>query len=194
MKDVHYCLMLLTNEFPTNTVIEKALEPYNSETWWRKYEETNDDSNRPLFTWDWWQVGGRYNGVLKLKMDREDETNDYRWMFFAREPRAGRLYRSYLLERMCELEKPIFGEDQYLRSMGAREGYIYVDGGKIADMLNFADEYTSCCYAIDQDGNAYAREYWNGSSWVDDPVFEDKIKAVCENKADGYVVFIDLHD
>ena len=110
------------------------------------------------------------------------------------EPRVGRLYRSYLLETVQKPNRPVFIEDDYLGSMGARDGYIYVDGGKIADMLNFSDEYSKCFCAIDSDGKAYAREYWDGNSWIDDPEFEDKIKVICENKTDGYVVFIDIHD
>ena len=191
---MHYCLMLLTNDFPTDAVIEKALEPYNSETWWKKYDETKDDSDHPLFTWDYWQVGGRYNGKLKLRYDHNDDSSEYRWMFMALEPRVGRLYRSYLLETVHKLNRPIFIEDDYLNSVGARDGYVYVDGGKIADMLNFADEYSRCYCAIDADGSAYARERWDGNNWIDDTEFEDKIKAVCENKTDGYVVFIDIHD
>ena len=191
---MHYCLMLLTNEFPSDAVIEKALEPYNSEKWWEKYEKTGDGSGRPLITWDYWQVGGRYNGALKLKHDPQDDNSEYRWMFLAFEPRVGRLYRSYLLETLRERNRTVFVEDDYLNSMGAREGYIYVDGGKIADMLNFSDEYLNCYCVIDTDGNAYARDHWDGNNWINDTEFEDKIKAICENKTDGYVVFIDLHD
>lgn len=191
---MHYCLMLLTNEFPSDTVIEKALEPYNEEKWYEKYEKTNDESDRPLFTWDYWQIGGRYNGKLKLKVDFNDDKSEYHWMFMAKEPRAGRLFRSFLLETMSELKKPIFFEDDYLTSMGAREGYLFVDGGRIADMLNFAEEYSRCFCAIDSDGSAYAREHLDGNNWINDTEFDDKIKAICENRTDGYVVFIDIHD
>ena len=191
---MHYCLMLLTNDFPTDRVIEKALEPYDENKWYAKFEETNDESDRPLFTWDYWQIGGRYNGKLKLKHDSHDDTSEYKWMFISMEPRAGRLYRSFLIETLAKTNKPIFFEDDYLNSIGARDGYIYVDGGKIADMLNFGEEYLRCFCAIDADGNAYAREHWDGNNWVDDAEFEDKIKAICENRTDGYVVFIDIHD
>lgn len=191
---MHYCLMLLRNEFPTDSVIEKALEPYSEEKWYETPDDSRDESKRPLFLWDYWQIGGRYNGKLKLKCDIEDDSSEYRWRLMAKEPRAGRLFRSYLLETMRQLKKPIFFEDDYLASMGARDGFVIVDGGKIADMLNFADEYRRCFCAIDPDGNAYARESWDGNKWIDDPAFEDKIKSVCENKTDGYVVFIDIHN
>ena len=191
---MHYCLMVLTNDFPSDAVIEKALKPYNGEMWYKKYEKTKDDSSHPLFTWDWWEIGGRYNGKLKLKYDHNDTESEYRWMFMASEPRPGRLFRSCLLEELYEKKRPVFFEDEYYNSMGARDGYIYVDGGKIADMLNFREEYSRCYCAIDSDGTAYAREHWDGKNWIDDPMFDDKIKAVCENRTDGYVVFIDLHD
>lgn len=61
-------------------------------------------------------------------------------------------------------------------------------------MLNFSDVYLRCYCAIDADGNAYARDYWDGKNWINDPGFEDKIKTICKNKTDGYVVFLDLHD
>lgn len=191
---MHYCLMLLTNEFPSDSVIEKALEPYNEEKWYDTQEDSVDESKRPLFTWDYWRVGGRYNGKLKLKYDGNDDSSEYRWMFLAKEPRAGRLFRSFLLETMRTLKKPIFFEDDFLGSIGARDGFVIVDGGRIADMLNFSDVYLKCYCAIDPDGNAYAREHWNGNNWIDDPTFEDKVKAVCENRTEGFVVFIDIHD
>lgn len=191
---MHYCLMFLSNEFPTDAVIEKALKPFNSEDFWALHED-DENCERPVFTWDWWQVGGRYNGRLKLKFDLNDETSEYRWMFMAREPRTKRLFRSYLLEAFMDSKKsPFFFEDDYLPSMGTRDGYLYVDGGKIADLLNFKEECTGCFCFLDTDGNAYARETWNGDKWIKDAAFEDKVKAACENKTDGYVTFIDIHD
>ena len=191
---MHYCLMFLSNEFPTDAVIEKALKPFNSEDFWALHED-DENCERPVFTWDWWQVGGRYNGRLKLKFDLNDETSEYRWMFMAREPRTKRLFRSYLLEAFMDSKKsPFFFEDDYLSSMGTRDGYLYIDGGKITDLLNFKEECTKCFCYLDTDGNAYARRTWSNHEWVEDAAFEDKVKAACENKTDGYVTIIDLHD
>jgi len=191
---MHYCLMFLSNEFPTDAVIEKALKPFNSEDFWALHED-DENCEQPVFTWDWWQVGGRYNGKLKLKYDPDDDTSEYRWMFVAKQPRTKRLFRSYLLEAFMETKMaPFFREDDYIASMGTRDGYLYVDGGKIADMLNFKEECTKCFCYLDTDGNAYACRTWSNHKWVEDTSFKDKVKSACENRTDGYVVFIDIHD
>ena len=192
---MHYCLMFLSKDFPTDDVINAALKPFSDDVVYKDADEDGTNIVYPAFTWDWWQVGGRYNGKLKLKYDLNDDTSEYRWMFTAREPRIKRLFRSYLLEAFMETKKsPFFFEDDYLSSMGARDGYLYVDGGKIVDMLNFKEECTKCFCYLDTDGNAYARRTWSNHEWVEDAAFEDKVKAACENRTDGYVTIIDLHD
>lgn len=186
---MHYCLMILTNEFPNDDVISKILEPYNCE---KIFDE--ESAKEHVFAWDYWKVGGRYKGKLKLKFDPNDDSSEYRWMFLAKEPRAGRLFRSLALENVNKLmTKAVWGEDDFYFSMGARDGYIYVDGGKISDMLNFQDECLECYCAIDTEGNVYGRKHWNGSDFIKDDAFEDKIKAVCENMTDGFVTFVDIH-
>lgn len=192
---MHYCLMFLSDKFPTDDVINAALKPFSDEVVYKDADEDGTNVIHPVFTWDWWQVGGRYNGRLKLKYDQNDDTSEYRWMFTSKEPRTNRLFRSYLLESFMKAKgSPFFFEDDYFASMGARDRYLYVDGGKISDMLNFMEECTGCFCYLDTNGNAYARETWNNHEWVKDAAFEDKVKAACENKTDGYVTIIDLHD
>lgn len=193
---MHYCLMFLSKDFPTDAVINAAMKPFSDDVVYKDADEEGTNIVYPAFTWDWWQVGGRYNGKLKLKYDPNDDTSEYRWMFVSKQTRVKRLFRSYLLEDLMGAKKPpFFWEDEYIASMGTRDGYLYVDGGKIADMLNFKEECTRCFCYLDTDGNAYAREIWNDNhKWVEDAEFEDKVKVACEGKTDGYVVFIDIHD
>ena len=179
---MHYCCLVITKEFPTDTVLEKALKPFNKET----------AENYPAFTWDWYQVGGRYNGSLKLKIDDTDEK--YRWNFYTKPYRNGRLFRSYLLTKMEEFSKGSFmySEEDYFRSMGSRENFLFIDGGYIPDLLNF--ESVECFCYLDKDGNAYSRERWTGDNFEKNDKFDEQLKAVKDNSKDCYACIVDLHD
>ena len=149
---MHYCTLLITKEFPSDEVILNIMSPYD--------ESRDDDGDRtgdyPIFQWDWYQVGGRFNGSLKLKVDKDDEK--YEWKYIIREDRNKRLFHSYLLTKMKDFAKSniLYAEEDYFKTMGLRDGFLYVDGAKISDLLNF-DE-VECCICIDKDGNAIARE------------------------------------
>ena len=186
---MHYCLLMLTKSCPSDEMIDEILKPYNSDDCWKAREE-NPDFEMPKFTWDWWQVGGRYNGKLKLKFDANSK-DGYRWAFLALEPRTGRLFRSYLLEHMMSKER-IFREDDYFCSMGARDGYIYVDGAPIADLIDF--DAASCFCFLDVDGTAYARKTWDGDELIKDPSFDETVTEICKNRTDCFATVIDIHD
>lgn len=189
---MHYCLLMLTKTLPTDNDIDEILKPFNSEAFWR-LEETNPGIERPKFTWDWWQVGGRYNGKFKLKFEPSMDLNTkYQWGFHARTPRTGRLFRSQLLEALLGKKKlmPYYEEDFFL-SMGGRDGYLYVDGAPIADMIDFNPE---CFCFLDVDGTAYARDTWNGKKWITDESFDDTVKKICADRLDCFATIIDLHD
>ena len=70
---MHYCVLLITKELPSESKIEKILQPYNHED--IKYDEETGEllTPLPIFTYDWFQIGGRYTGSLKLKIDKNDE-------------------------------------------------------------------------------------------------------------------------
>lgn len=182
---MHYCLMFLSKKLPTDGDIETALQPYRSEDYYSK-ADAGVSVEKPLFTWDWWQLGGRYAGRLKLRVDPHDQESEYQWMFYAKKPRAGRLFRSQLIERfLANQALRLFAEDELFLSMGWRDGYVYVDGAKIADLLNFEEQCTGCYIVLCDDGTAMVR---------DNEGFDDAVKALCEAKRDGYVTFIDIHD
>lgn len=64
---MHYCLLLITREMPSENRISEILKPYDEEN--LECDETGEIISFPIFTYDWWEIGGRYSGKLKLKID-----------------------------------------------------------------------------------------------------------------------------
>jgi hypothetical protein len=194
--NMHYCVLLITKNFPYESEIAEIMQPYN-------YENVafDEDGNRltplPVFTWDWYQIGGRYNGKLKLKIDKDDES--YNWGYYDRDGRNERLFYSYLLTKMksfAEKGGPLwmYSEEDYFNSMGCRDGFLYVDGARIDDLLNFESEIENCYACIDSDGNAIARESWDGTMWVIDEQFNEKLEVIKQNSKGMFVTVLDIHD
>lgn len=182
---MHYCCEIVTKEFPTDLVIAHILSPFE----WGSHK---DDEPRPVFTWDWWQVGGRYSGRLKLKIDEKDEK--YRWEYYATVPRAGRLFRSKLLEAINMWSTKAYTlrrEEDFFNELGARDGYIRVDGARIGDLIDFEKDCDDCCCLVDVDGKAYARAHYE-----EDSEFDQTVQNIFANgnRDDCYVVIVDLHD
>lgn len=186
---MHYCCLIVTKEYPTDDVLNKVLQPFNDDV---VYE--NEDKERPPFTWDWWQIGGRYNGRIKLNVtDNEDK---YNWGFYAPSPRSKRLFRSHLLDEMRKFagkaNYPFFTEEDYFMSMGFKDGFIYVDGASADDITNL--ESLECYCFVDDNGAAYARESWDGGAWVKHEDFDEKLEEIKKNAKGKYVCIVDLHD
>ena len=190
----HYCGLIITTTFPTDEVLGKILEPYNEDRFYEQLDEGKDPV-RPCFLWDYWQVGGRYAGNFKLSTDDKEK---YGWDFYLREPRTGRLFRSFLLENMkryVETSTGIFRlwrEEDYFSSMGYRDGYLYVDGAEICDIKNYSE--TECFLFIDQNGNARARECWDGEEWKNNFSFDEELKQALENSTDCFGCIVDFHN
>ena len=192
---MHYCALLITKELPSEDKIAEIMQPYYYEN-----IECDKYGNRiapyPIFTWDWYQIGGRYNGNLKLKIDKNDES--YNWGFYDREGRNKRLFYSYLLSKMERFVKDgripsyMYSEEDYFSSMGSRDGYLYVDGARIDDLLNFEEQ--SCYICIDANGNAIARETWDGETFVKDEDFDEKLEEIKKNSQGMFVTVLDIHD
>lgn len=64
---MHYCLLLITREMPSENRISEILKPYDEEN--LECDETDEIISFPIFTYDWWEIGGRYASKLKLKID-----------------------------------------------------------------------------------------------------------------------------
>jgi len=189
---MHYCTLLITDEFPTENNISNIMEKYDCENL-KSDEETGElIGEYPLFTWDYYQIGGRYAGSLKLKIDKDDEK--YRWGYYAKDARNGRLFHSYLLYEMKKFSGNSFmySEEKYFSSMGSQDGYLYVDSAFSDDLLNLDNQ--DCYICIDSDGTAIAREHWNGKDFIKDEDFDKKFKNMIDNCGGKYITILDIHD
>lgn len=194
---MHYCVHLLTKQLPTEKEIEKIMEPYN---WDSIDNEDTDDGEKkieyPVFTWDWYQIGGRYSACLKPKVDEDDSENReyYNWGYFERNPRNERLFHSALLRELKRNAKVPFAyrEESYFLNMGYRDGYILVDGARQKDILNL-DEL-GCFGCVLPDGSAIARESWTGNGFVEDDKFDEKYKKAVADNMDRFLTVLDIHD
>lgn len=71
---MHYSTLIITAEKPTKEDIERVLEPFNEDNYHYDAKEggidfENDeiDHERPLFLWDWYEIGGRWDKSLETK-------------------------------------------------------------------------------------------------------------------------------
>ena len=185
---MHYCCVIFSKEFPSNTVISKILSPFCEENETRPCEY-------PAFLWDWYELGGRYNG--KLKLSTKKNSDKYEWDYYVNNNhRAGRLFRSCLLEELIsnDVKHSFPGiEETFFPSLGFRDGFLYVDGAKISDIIN-VDELMECYCFIDVYGNGYAREHWDGEHFTKNENFDELIKSAIKNSQDYYACVVDLHD
>ena len=184
---MHYCCLVFTDEFPSDQVITEKLAPFNDEV----YYSANDGRPRPMILYDWWQVGGRYSGQIKLTINEDDDF--YQWSYILSKPRAGRIFRSKLLEDFSKKEVSFrFYEDELYLSMGYRDGYILVDGAKIRDIGNV--DGIGCYCFVDEKNEAHAREYFYGNEFNNVPTFDVELKKAFERNKDGYLCVVDIHD
>ena len=197
---MHYCIAIITDQFPSDEVIQKMLAPFNEESFFKQFEDVDEipEDKYPQFTWDWWQIGGRYCGKIKMKIDETD--TEYDWGYYSKQPRAGRLYRSQIFEKhfnSLDSDGHVSfrnrEEDAY-PYFGYREGYIRVDGCKIKDIIDFDDTVTVCWGFIGKDGTAYSRTRWNGKDFIKDENFERKVMKATADVNDCYLCFVDVHD
>lgn len=180
---MHYCCLLITKEFPTDEVIEKKLEPYYIGDYYLLIESGQAEVTKWPILWDFWKLGERYSGLLKLDTKKTEEK--YKWHCFKNERRSGRVFRSKLLEKfMTEVKDPFIFEEEYYSSMGLRDGFIYVDGGLICDMKQPIE--IEGFYLIDIDGTVYSRENDAGT-------YGSEVKRILDERQDCYITVLDLH-
>lgn len=195
---MHYCCIVFTEEFPTNEVIDRLLAPYNESDFFDDYEEA-DKQNKiyPAFLWDYWDLGGRYAGSLKLSTIGNEE--EYRWRLYDKDGRNNRLFRSWMLDKIKHYIKSdylsftLFFEDDFYTSMGYRDGFLYVDACKVKDLIN-VDEASHCYACVNYDGEAFVRSWWNGEKYIDNKDFDKQVKNLFKENMDKYVTVIDLHE
>ena len=101
---MHYCVQLLTKELPSEEDIRRIMQPYNDDVVYGNDDEEDENVEiiRPVFTWDWYQIGGRYKARIKMKADSDDSENRdyYNWDYYDRNERNGRLFWSSLLSTL----------------------------------------------------------------------------------------------
>lgn len=187
---MHYCCLIFTKEFPTDEVLEKVLKPFNSEDF---YDQPEEQRVRPAFTWDWYVVGGRYGGEIKLKVDRDDKK--YKWSYIIDEPRNGRLFRSALLDTLAHYRRRTwdiaYRENYDFDYMGFADGFLYVDAALADDIQNISE--MGCHCFVDQNGNAFARAYYN-EEWETNQEFDTQLSNAKANCSGCYICVVDLHD
>lgn len=186
---MHYSIMVITKDFPTDEVIDRKLTPYY------EYALDEEAAKRPQIKFDYYCIGGRYCGLVKLKVDRNVE-NEYEWCFYAKTPRAGRLYRSMMFEELNN-KKPVpwFHEEYYHHYLGYRDGYLRVDGAKISDVIDFEELVTNHGYGfIGKDDEIFCREYWNGEGFDKNPEYENQVREAIRDVQGCYVTVIDIHN
>jgi hypothetical protein len=192
---MHYCVHLLTKELPSENKIAAIMKPYNSELIYGSDEE-DKQIDYPVFTWDYYQIGGRYKAELKLKVDEEGSANReyYNWGYYDRQDRNGRLFLSSLLSTLKENITPkwMYHEEDWFMNMGFGDGYILVDGAKQSDVLNI--NKLGCYICILPDGSAIARDSWNGKDIIKDEKFDEKYKQAIIDNMDGFITVLDIHD
>lgn len=192
---MHYCVHLLTKELPSENKIAAIMKPYNSELIYGSDEE-DKQIDYPVFTWDYYQIGGRYKAELKLKVDEEGSANReyYNWGYYDRQDRNDRLFLSSLLSTLKENITPkwMYHEEDWFMNMGFGDGYILVDGAKQSDVLNI--NKLGCYICILPDGSAIARDSWNGKDIIKDEKFDEKYKQAITDNMDGFITVLDIHD
>ena len=187
---MHYCIQVITREFPTDEVLAEVLAPFKEEDFYAKLEKDESLLSPPIL-WDWWQLGGRYGALLKIDVSGEN-AEKYNLVYYPNEKRSGRLFRSACLEK-AKLDVGFSGgltETDALLYMGIRDDFIYADSAPIKDLK----EGTGGFGLIIPTGEAFARKYWNRSEWIENTEFDQiKEKALSDYK-DCWISVIDIHN
>ena len=196
---MHYCIHLFTKDFPTENDISEIMKPFDEEKYFDEVCEENDENiEKPKLLWDYYIIGGRYSGLLKLKVETEKE-NEYDWNYLIslspnKGPRCGRLFHSSILKNLLEKKSYYMVEEDYFNYMGFRDGFLYVDGAKISDIINTDD--IGCFGFIDIDGELYVREEWDrkNSKFIEKINFDKEYENKLKNYYNYYLTVLDIHN
>lgn len=66
---MHECTLLIKEELPNEDMIEKMLATFYEEDFYDRQEETAEPY--PAFLYDYYQIGGRYAGMIKLNTSQK---------------------------------------------------------------------------------------------------------------------------
>ena len=167
---MHYKGYIITKKIPTDDEIQEILEPYNE----NKYEDLE-------FAWDWFQIGGRYGGKIKINYEEKE-------FFYFKQ----RNYKYFIINILSKIQENMryYEELDYLKYMGLKDNILYVDGAYYSDIVDF--DITNCYFVIDTDRTLYSRELWKNETFITDCEFDDKVKKI--DLKDKFITVVDLHD
>lgn len=210
---MHYCLLVFSENMLSERELEDKLMPFNEDRYYGlvDYDENEEPIGElpphPAFLWDWFEIGGRYNSILKWDFSKHYTQAKYPektsiWELSTTiSPRNNRLFLStHLTDIRNHYRNPrayyVYGEAEaemkLFPMMGSRDGYLRVDACPVSELH---DSYEKCGFCfVGIDGSASAREYWNGSNWVDNENFDDQLAEQFEKDKNGWVTVVDIHD
>ena len=127
-----------------------------------------------------------------IKLNTSQKNSEYKWEFYSKNPRNNRLFISSILEKLNQYGTCWEWEEDYYCYMGMRDGYLYVDGAKIKDIINL-DTIRGCNLVIPT-GEASTRTWWNGNTLVDNPLYDETVKTAFETYQDCFLTILDIHN
>lgn len=172
---MHYKGYVITKELPTEEMLSDILE---------KYRENNSDEIQP-FAWDWYQIGGRYSGKLKIKFNPEETEEKY----YCFQDRNNKYFISQILNEIKNKENRFYEELDYLTYMGLNDYILYVDGAYTKDIIDF--DITNC-YLVINENNLYARGLWDDNNFNENKNFDKEVENI--DLTNKFITVIDFHD
>lgn len=192
---MHSCIIFFSKKLPTFEEILNVMTAFSADAVYGTFDEDLNEEREliyPAIMWDWFEIGGRYCGKLKLRVDYEED-NKYRWQFYEPVPREGRLFHCEILKDLRgNKTRPYISEEEYFPYLGTRDGYLAVDGAPLMDIMNL-DEIRGWGY-VDLDGTPHAREEWDGKKWVQNKKYDEEIEKYIDEHMDCFVTVLDIHD
>lgn len=170
---MHYKGYVITKAIPTQEKLSKILEPC--------YEGDNGENDN-VFNFDWYQIGGRFGGTIKINFN----PNEYIEGCCLFKERNHKYFISNLIDEIKE-KNPFCDELDVLKYMGIWDKVLYVDGGYCHDIIDF--DITNCSVIIDDEQNIFVRYYNDGTK---NKNFDKEINGLDLN--DKFITVIDFHD
>jgi hypothetical protein len=169
MIKMHYKGYLITDKLPTKDVIKEKLQKYHI-----------DYTIKKPFEYDYYEIGGRFGGKIKIKFNPEENEDDY---YLSRHRN-----NKYFISNMLNILR-YHDELELLMYMGLRDNILYVDGGYYEDIIDF--KLDDCCVVITEN-KIILSEFWDGNHWINnEKQFNKEIAKLSLNSK--FITVIDFH-
>lgn len=189
---MHCCLLLLTEKIPTKKELKKIMKPYYE----GNIDYDNDDLKKYPFTWDWWQIGGRYGGLIKYKLEKEDyvylnhNLNNVKILSGL----FDKLNENYRTNVMSMFNDKVIEETDFVNYLGYTDKILYCDGAYLnkCDIGDLAGYY--CLDAVNN--KVIWRKKWDGETWLKNDNYDNELQIILNNgREKGYfLTVIDIHN